>query len=129
MAALGLRYCALTFFSCGEWDLLVSVHSLLLWSTGAQAVGEQASVVAPQDVESSRIRDGTHVPCIGRWILIHWAPREVLIIFLTRMFWRQIKVASTGRLDGVCCLPDDAKRYTSFEKHLLPCSWVLVKTC
>ena len=32
-------------------------------------------------------------------------------------------------LDGVCCLSDDAKRCTSFEKHLLPCSWVFVKTC
>ena len=68
-----------------------------MWSTGAQAVGEQASVVAPRDVESSRMRDGTHVPCVGRWILIHWATREVLIIFLIRMFGRQTKVASTGR--------------------------------
>ena len=70
---------------------------LLLWSTGAQALGEQALVVALRDVESSQIRDGTYVPCIGRWILIHWATSEVLILFLIRMFGRQRKVASTGR--------------------------------
>ena len=74
------------------------------WSTGAQAVGEQASVVAPRDVESSRMRDGTHVPCVGRWILIHWATREVLIIFLIRMFGRQTKVASTGRCPLMGCV-------------------------
>ena len=30
MALLGPRCCALTFFSCGEWDLLVLVHRLLI---------------------------------------------------------------------------------------------------
>ena len=30
-----------------------------------------------QHVKSSRIRDQTHVPCIGRQILIHYATREV----------------------------------------------------
>ena len=33
--------------------------------------------VAPQYVKSSLTRDQTRVPCIGRWILIHWATREV----------------------------------------------------
>ena len=40
-------------------------------------------LVAPQHVESSRIRDWTRVPCIGRWILNHCATREVpLYIFV-----------------------------------------------
>ena len=33
---------------------------------------------APQHVESSQTRDGTRVPCLGRWILNHWTTREVL---------------------------------------------------
>ena len=33
---------------------------------------------APQHVESSRIRDGTRVACVSRWILYHWVTREVL---------------------------------------------------
>ena len=35
-------------------------------------------LVATRHVESSKIRDRTHVPCIGRWILNHWTAREVL---------------------------------------------------
>ena len=34
-------------------------------------------LVALQHVESSQIRDWTHVPSIGRWILYHWTTREV----------------------------------------------------
>ena len=44
-------------------------------------------LVAPRYVGSSWTRDGTHVPCIGRWILNHWTTREVLLFpFLTHMF-------------------------------------------
>ena len=32
-------------------------------------------------VESSRTRDLTQVPCSGRWILNHWAAREILPYF------------------------------------------------
>ena len=32
-------------------------------------------------VGSSRIRDGTHVSCIGRWVFYHWATREAIILF------------------------------------------------
>ena len=41
-------------------------------------------LVAPQLVESSWTRDGTHVPCIGRWILNHWTTREVLLKIFKR---------------------------------------------
>ena len=34
-------------------------------------------LVAPRHVGSSRTRDRTHVPCIGRSILNHWTTREV----------------------------------------------------
>ena len=34
-------------------------------------------LVAPQHVEFSQTRDGTCVPCIGRWILIHCTNRKV----------------------------------------------------
>ena len=33
-------------------------------------------------MESSWIRDQTHVSCLGRWILIHWATREAPYFFL-----------------------------------------------
>ena len=38
-----------------------------LWFTG---------IVAPRHVGSSKTEDRTCVPCIGRWILYHWATRE-----------------------------------------------------
>ena len=31
-------------------------------------------------VESSQTRDQTCVPCVGRWVLVHWTTREVLFI-------------------------------------------------
>ena len=72
---------------------------LLLWSTGSRHV--QASValaprlqiqaqqlwykdlVAPQHVESPWIKDQTHAPCSGRWIVYHLATREARAHF----FW------------------------------------------
>ena len=79
---------------------------LLLWSTGSRASGLQqlwctslvavacglysagsvvvahglscsTGLVAPRHVRSSRIRDQTHVPCVGRRILNHCTTREV----------------------------------------------------
>ena len=58
----------------------------LLTACGAQALGAVgfsscgARAVAPQHVESSWTRDWTHVPCIGRQILIHQgSPRDSFI--------------------------------------------------
>ena len=58
---------------------------LLLWSTGSRRAGSRGQaqqlwhtgLVAPQHVGSSRTRDRTHVPCIGRRMLNHCATREV----------------------------------------------------
>ena len=43
-----------------------------LQSAGSVVVA--VGLVALGHVGSSRIRDRTHVSCIGRWILDHWAP-------------------------------------------------------
>ena len=59
---------------CNVWALGVKSFSSYglqaqsLWCTG---------LVAPQHVESSRSRDRTHVPCVGRRILIHCTTKEV----------------------------------------------------
>ena len=59
----------------------------LLWSTGSRYAGFSSCSMGtqqlwhtgldvPQHVESSRTRDRTCVPCIGRWVLIHCTTRE-----------------------------------------------------
>ena len=59
---------------CG---LLIVVVSLV---TEHGRSGLRASIGAPQRVESSRTRDQTHVPCIGRWFLTHCATRKVPVL-------------------------------------------------
>ena len=72
LAVLGL--CCCTGFS-SRWFLL-------LRSTGLGARGLQQlwppSLAAPWHMGFSQIRDQTHVSCIGRWILYHWATRQAL---------------------------------------------------
>ena len=55
------------FSSCG-----MQAQLWLLWPSG---------LVAPQHVGSSRTRGQTRVPCIGRWILNHYATREVPLFY------------------------------------------------
>ena len=43
-----------------------------------------------QHAESSWIRDQTCVSCIGRWILYHWATKEVPNVFLLNDFYTYI---------------------------------------
>ena len=38
-------------------------------------------------MESSQTRDGTHVPCLGRWIPNHWTIREIQKDFLFFFFF------------------------------------------
>ena len=93
LAALGLRFCARAFSSCGKWGpLLIAVRGPLtivaslvaehrlpdaqaqqLWLTG---------LVAPWHVGSSQTRAGTRVPCISRQTLNHCATREAPKSFL-----------------------------------------------
>ena len=66
------------FSSCGMW-------AQQLWLTGSRAQAQQlwrSGLVAPRHVGSSRTRDRTHVPCLGRRILNHCATREAPMNFL-----------------------------------------------
>ena len=90
-----LRLCcrAPTFSSYGERgysSLCCTGFSLqrllLLWSTGSRHEG----LVAPWHVGSSRTRDWTRVPCIGRRILKRCTTREVQGFFLRSDFLGEI---------------------------------------
>ena len=75
--------------SSSLWRKGSSVGSLLLWTTGSRAWTQQlwpSGLVAPRYVESSRTRDQTCVPCIGRQIFIHQATREVPIYLRSFVF-------------------------------------------
>ena len=95
LAVLGLHWCLQTFSSCGMRGELLSSRSIWVshcggflccraWALGRTAFGNCgtrrshcSSQVDPWDVEYSRIRDWTHVPCFGRQILKHWTTREI----------------------------------------------------
>ena len=71
LAAVGLCRCMRVAV---HWLLIIaengleSVGSVVLWGMG---------LVVPRHVESSKIRDWTCVPCIGRWFLNHSTTGEV----------------------------------------------------
>ena len=89
------------YFGCA-WSSLLCMGLSLVAASGvfsccrAQTLGMQASAVAAGGISScgawawvpcdhmgsSRIRDWTHVPCIGRQVLIHCATRTVLKFFV-----------------------------------------------
>ena len=105
LAALDLHCCARAFSSCGEQGLLfavvcgllIAVASLVaehrlqarglqqLWLMGSRAQAQQLwrmGLVALRHVASSWTKARTHVPCIGRQILNHYATSEVpMLIF------------------------------------------------
>ena len=78
---------------------LVAVDRLLFVMAScckAQALGMRAQklwctgLVAPWHVGFSQTSDRTHIPCIGRQILNHWACREVLrfpFFFFNGHYW------------------------------------------
>ena len=69
LAAQGLCCCSWTF--CKQGLLFIGLHRLLsLRTTGSVVVAP--GLVVLKHLGSSRTRDGTRVPCIGRWILNHW---------------------------------------------------------
>ena len=55
---------------------------LIVAASPVQCMGS----VAPQQVESSRTRDQTDVPCIGRGILNHWATRKAFVLYILSSF-------------------------------------------
>ena len=97
LIALGLHYCAQAFSSCRERGLLsvvvhrpIAVASLVvehgLWGTGASVVMVQG-FSCPAEYGIFPGRDGTRVPCIGRWTLNHWITREVLSLIFFFFFF------------------------------------------
>ena len=67
--SLGAARMLLTAVACLVAEHWLEVHGLQqLWCTG---------LVALRHVESSQTRDQACVPCIGRWIHIHYSTREV----------------------------------------------------
>ena len=71
-------------------ELLIMVNFLVvehkLWVTWVSAV-VALGLVVPQHVGSSRTRDRTYVPCIGRQILNYWITSKILnIVFLRSVF-------------------------------------------
>ena len=47
---------------------------------------------------SSLPRDWTHIPCIARWVLNHWSPREVPRCSSHKMLWPPMEPGQT-----LCC--------------------------
>ena len=66
---------------------------------------QNMSLVVPQHVGYSRIRDQTHVPCIGTRILNPWTTREIpdsnfKVVFLNTMggwVWGGVNVKDNGK--------------------------------
>ena len=66
--AYEVLYCGAQAPCYGTWAFIVVDRRLVAsWNGGGL---------------SSPTRDLTLVPCFGRWILIHWSTREVLLEFL-----------------------------------------------
>ena len=78
-------------------------------------------VVALQHTESSRTRDQTHVPCIGRWILHHRATgkvqQSISIVFKPPRLWNfQTKTEDReGSQYRVCKQGGDHYRQPEFQ--------------
>ena len=67
-------------------QVFVALRGLSLVAAGGgfspcRAPTSLSCIAAPQHVEPFHTRDRTHVPCLGRRILIHYATREVYILF------------------------------------------------
>ena len=79
--ALGLCCCVRAFSSCGAW---ASHCGVLLRSTGSRvhrlSICGAQRLPAPWHVQSSQIRDQTHFPCIGRWILSFVPPKGKVLV-------------------------------------------------
>ena len=71
---MGLWWAGFALISHMGLLIVVGPYSSELWSRGSIALAHWLS--CSLHVGSSWIRDGTHVSCIGRWILYHRATRE-----------------------------------------------------
>jgi len=102
LAALDLHCCSQAFSSCGKWGLLSRCGTRVSHCSGfsccrIQVQGHVGSVwntglVALRHMGSSRSRDQTCVPCIGRWIVNHWTTKEVLEWYFDSLIWGHITI-------------------------------------
>ena len=127
---LRLRWCSRVFSSGGarllaEVAPLTAEHRLRqLQVPGSTAQPQQlwcTGLVAPQHVGSSQTWDGTHVPCIGRWILNHWTIREVPDLGLNSSVHAQACPTLCNLLD---CSPPGASVLRVFQTRIL--EWVAI---
>ena len=103
-----------------------------MWCTG---------LVAPQHVGSSQARARTRVPCIGRWILNHCAPREAPHIHSSFFFfWPRLEACrilvplTRGRTCAPCSgsaesQPLDLSVLYSWTFFLFFCFWPRHMAC
>ena len=83
---------------------------LLSWSTGLFALWHMGS---------SQTRNRTGVPCIGRWILIHWITREVLCFLVLPHGIHRINIFTHSNLCSTTLFPWLPKYSISFFVSLL----------
>ena len=101
-------------------------------------------IVALRHRESSWTRNQTHVPCVGRWVLIHSATREVLLPqFYRGVNWgkkrlrtcpwslgrRQSWVLNPGYLTLVYAFNNMKRRFLAFSFYLFCHSKVDLQSC
>ena len=73
----------------GTWASVVSSPGLSSHGSWAQQLCGM-SLVTPCHVGSSPTRDGTHVPCIARWILNHQTTSEVPKKLILKLWTRAL---------------------------------------
>ena len=81
----------LNIFPCACWP---SVY--LLWNSVCPEISQ---VRILKWVAISWPRDWTHISCIGRWILCHWATREALL--RPRALWNYLDSVFLGLLSRI----------------------------
>ena len=114
-----LRCLAWTFSTCGKWGLFSSCSTSVShcggFSRGAQALGHAGCIscsswalIAPWHMESSWIRDGTHVPC-SESSLNHWTTRKVpkmvnfYVMWISYQFFLMRYKEAQNKKEGTPC--------------------------
>ena len=99
----GFSCCAARAHGCAVQALVTAARGLRSGSSWAQQLW-CPGLVALRHVGSSPTRDRTHVSCIGRQILHHWATREALM-------WTIYKKSLLGLLQYSFCFMFLATRH------------------
>ena len=122
LVVLSLRCLVWAFSTCGKWGLFSSCSTSVShcggFSCGAQALGHAGCIscsswalIAPWHMESSWIRDGTHVPC-SESSLNHWTTRKVPKMVNFYVMW------ISYQFFFLMCYKEAQN-----EKEGTPCSW------